>query len=298
MTWEESRTAKEMYEKELLSLDGVYGVGIGRSGEKDGGYEIFIYSEKPQSALVLTNMREKRISYHVMEGPAPQPDILYVSDIDALSSDEGRYRPVIGGIQLFLQDKGGAWLGTLGTFVKSRNSADKSLYLLSNLHVLKSVGLAVYQPWYGNENVIGAVTKAEEYSNTDAALALVNFPDEAAVNVIEGIGKVAEDKILEKDDIGKRVVKRGRTTGLTEGAVESIDATVSVSGALKYDCVIVRADSGKLFSSSGDSGSPVVLKNENRLAGLHFAGNQTPGGISIFCKVNNVFNNLGVKLPE
>lgn len=298
MTWEESKAAKETYEKDLLSIEGVYAVGIGESTEEKGGYEIYIYTEKKQYAEKIVNTLDMEAPYRIWEGPAFQPDILYVKDLDALSSDEGRYRPMIGGIQLFLQDNTGAWLGTLGTFVKSKNNTDQGLYLLSNLHVLKEKGLATCQPYYGKENVIGMVARAEDFPNTDAALAMVNRTDDAAVNIIEGIGRVTEERNLGQEDIGKRVIKRGRTTGLTEGTVESIDTTVSVSGSLKYDCVVVRADSGKLFSNSGDSGSPVVLKEENKLVGLHFAGNKALGGTSIFCKIENVFNNLDVKLPE
>lgn len=164
-------------------------------------------------------------------------------------------------------------------------AGDNNLYMLSNLHVLETVGLAVSQPLSGRENIVGMVSKATDFIDTDAALAIVNAPDDAAVNVIEEIGRVSQTTDLTSADLGQRMIKRGRTTGLTEGTLESIGGTFKVGDVYRHDCACVRADAGTLFSDRGDSGSPVILKGNGRLAGLHFAGNQKLGGISIFCKM-------------
>ncbi len=288
---------KERYEEEILSMDGIYAVGIGMEKETGREYELKVYAEKTPGISHINRIQEMNFPYQLIVEPAPEKDILYIKDINAFTEDQGRYRPLLGGIQLYLQNEKSAWLGTLGAFVKSKRSGDNSLYLLSNLHVLESVGLAVCQPVYGDKNIIGMVSEARDFPNSDAALALVNAEDDVALNVFEEIGNVTEIKDITYEDLGKRVVKRGRTTGLTEGTLESCSTTVIVSGIYRYDCAVVRADAGKLFSNSGDSGSPVVMKDETRLIGLHFAGNHESGGTSIFCKIGNVFENLEVELP-
>ena len=304
MTFEELKDLQSKYKKDIFSVKGVYGVGIGRNNVNENSandFSFIIYTDDKsvENELQKANIfSENSVPYRVVVEQQLKHDVLYINDNDIIYSDQGRYRPLIGGIQLYLQNNKSAWLGTLGTFVVSRNADDKNLYMLSNLHVLCEKGLAVSQPLYGNKNIIGMVSKAEDFSNTDAALALVNSTEDISINIIEEIGKVTEIQTITDDEIGKRVIKRGRTTMLTEGTIETISGIFKVGDALRYDCVCVRADSEKLFSYSGDSGSPVVLKNENKLVGLHFAGNGTPGGISIFCKIDNVFDRLNVKLPD
>lgn len=304
MTFVELKDLQPEYEKEIFSVNGVYGIGIGRKNVNENSGNDFLYiiysvNQSAEHELQKANIfSENPVPYRVVTEPQLKYDILYINDSDIISSDQGRYRPLIGGIQLYLQNNKYAWMGTLGTFVMSKNVDDKNLYLLSNLHVLKERGLAVSQPLYGNKNMIGVVSKAKDFSNTDAALALVNDPENVSVNIIEEIGKVTEIQTITADEIGKRVIKRGRTTILTEGTIEAINSTFSIEGTMRYDCVCVRSDSEKLFSNSGDSGSPVLLKNGNKLVGLHFAGSGQSGGIAIFCKIDNVFDNLNVKLPD
>ena len=94
-------------------------------------------------------------------------------------------------------------------------------------------------------------------------------------------------------------MKRGRTTFLTEGTIEVIHGKFKIGDdIIRVDCVAIRADEGKHFSQGGDSGSPVVSCEDNKLIGLHFAGNGAKGGISVFCTIENVFQNLAVKLPK
>lgn len=304
MGYEEMKALQEKYEKEILSSGGIHGIGIGRrkNGGDGGGELAFLIYAESQSAV--DTLRGKNLLSDI---PAPceyiveppfKTDILYVDGDNLVSQDQGRYRPLMGGIQIYLRNGSSSWMGTLGTFVKSQAAGDNNLYMLSNLHVLETVGLAVSQPLSGRENIVGMVSKATDFIDTDAALAIVNAPDDVAVNVIEEIGRVSQTTALTSADLGQRMIKRGRTTGLTEGTLETINGTFKVDGVYRYDCACVRADAGTLFSDRGDSGSPVILKGNGRLAGLHFAGNQKLGGTSIFCKIDNVFRNLNVKLAD
>lgn len=302
MGYEVMKALQEKYEKEILSSGGIHGIGIGRrksGGDGDGELSFLIYAESQSAADTLQGknlLSDIPVPCEYIVEPPFENDILYVDDDNLVSLDQGRYRPLLGGIQIYLKNGSSAWLGTLGTFVKSQTAGDDNLYMLSNLHVLETVGLAVSQPLSGRENIVAMVSKATDFRDTDAALAIVNEPDAVAVNVIEEIGKVSQTAVLTSADLGQRMIKRGRTTGLTEGTLESINGTFRVGDVYRYDCACVRADEGKVFSNPGDSGSPVVLKGNGRLAGLHFAGNRQPGGTSIFCKIDNVFRNLNVKL--
>ena len=296
--------AKEEYENKLFSQKGVHSVGIGykkADGKNNGQLALLIYVDSPimVEELSKSDIIPSNIPIDIIYEPQLSYDILFVNNKDIINTDQGRYRPLIGGIQIYLTNFSGSWIGTLGTFVKSQDDSDKNIYLLSNLHVLNSSGLAVLQPLKGAKNIIAITLENKDFPNSDAALAESNDSAEIEVNTIEGIGKVSKTQILSDADLNKRVIKRGRTTGLTEGTIEAINVTVHlVDDTVRYDCVRVRADDGKLFSDSGDSGSPVILKDENKLVGLHFAGNKVLGGTSSFCKIDNVFRNLNIKLPD
>lgn len=301
MKYDELKKYLEDHAGEIMDQTGAHIVGIGKN---DAGEDILnIYVEDPPTDLATEALQKfmadsVRIPFqYVVEKPA-QADILYVDDMQLENKDFGRYRPLIGGIQIHLRKGGLEWYGTLGTFVKSKDTTDDSLYLLSNKHVLDTVGLGVCQPLFCAGNTVAIVSQAKEYKDTDAALAEVLDPSDVDVNLIEEIGRVTETKSITEDDVGKQVLKRGRTTYRTVGTIEDAYAVVKVDGIPRYDCVIVRANKGELFSSPGDSGSPVVMKDDRKLVGLHFAGNGTSGGISIFCKIDNVFNNYNIKLPD
>jgi hypothetical protein len=302
--FKELKKVKEEYENKLFSYKGVHSIGIGYkrvAGRDNSELAILVYVDNPQMVKELkqANIVPANILIDIICVPKLSYDILFVHNIELINSDQGRYRPLIGGIQIYLAEKNSAWIGSVGTFVKSNNESDQNLYLLSNLHVLESIGLAVLQPLYGTKNIIAVTSMVDDFQDTDAALAIANDLTEIAVNTIEGVGNINEIQTLTDADLNKRVIKRGRTTMLTEGTIEATNVTIQLGdGTIRTDCVIVRADDGKLFSDSGDSGSPVILKDENKLVGLHFAGDKTLGGISVFCKIDNVFRNLSVKLPD
>lgn len=312
MTYEEIKVIKEKYEN-TLSLDGVNAIGIGYKNTQDSSDDEFVLmiyvddssvANKIMSTDTFDLNSEDKIPVEFISNPPPAIDVLCanvdedINDIFSISEDYGRYRPLIGGVQISVKQGRSIWYGTLGAFVKSTDDSDNNLYLLSNKHVLLENNLEVMQPLYGKGNEVAKVSYCKEFNNADCALAKVSSSYDVAINVIEEIGIVNETAKVTKDILRQRVIKRGRTTLLTEGTIESINASVQVGDKTIKDCVVVRADKEKLFSNAGDSGSPVVLKNGNKLVGLHFAGNKVLGGTSIFCDINNVFNNLNVKLPD
>jgi hypothetical protein len=98
--------------------------------------------------------------------------------------------------------------------------------------------------------------------------------------------------------LGASVQKYGRTTGLTAGTVNTINATVNVC----YDenCLNVARFSDQLivgpgtFSAGGDSGA-LVVDSQRRPVGLLFAGSDTQ---TIVNRIDLVLNRFGVTVDE
>lgn len=111
--------------------------------------------------------------------------------------------------------------------------------------------------------------------------------DDIVRNEILNIGVVNE---LAEATLGMEVKKMGRTTGLTFGSVQQIDATVKVDygnqSAFFVDQIITTD-----MSQGGDSGSAVVAKDDNKLVALLFAGSDT---ITVMNRIQNVFSALGI----
>ncbi len=125
--------------------------------------------------------------------------------------------------------------------------------------------------------LIGSITRYQAVrprvaeNLVDAAIALPLAPEYVADHIL-GLGPIngTADAAL-----GMRVVKAGRTTGITRGEVTGIDATVQVQYGLGQVAVftdqLLIGPAG--FSAGGDSGS-AVLDEHNRLIGLLFAGSE------------------------
>lgn len=112
------------------------------------------------------------------------------------------------------------------------------------------------------------ILKNQRTANTvDCALAKP-LNRELLKDEIMGIGKV---KGTAQAQVGMKVRKSGRTTGLTEGEVIAVDAVIQVKvderDTALYENQIVTSN----MSQGGDSGS-LVLDENNAAVGLLFAG--------------------------
>lgn len=103
----------------------------------------------------------------------------------------------------------------------------------------------------------------------DAAIAKPNAAELVAPDVLE-IGRVSG---VAEAAIGKRVKKSGRTTGLTQGRITALDASVEVDYGGKTARFRGQAVSD-IPSRGGDSGS-LIVDESNRAVGLLFAGGAT-----------------------
>jgi hypothetical protein len=120
--------------------------------------------------------------------------------------------------------------------------------------LLRLLGLGVKRLPSGKTNLV------------DAALAVPINPSLVAPDLL-GIGRVSGTG---EANIGLRVRKSGRTTGVTEGRVTGVDAVVEVDYVGRT--AIFRGQIvTDLLSKGGDSGA-LVVDDDGRAIGLLFAG--------------------------
>lgn len=303
MTFEELRLKNAAEYADILQIEGVHAVGIGMNDAGEYVRSIYVHNPELVANIQNTLLEDSEIIFEA----EPVSDVLrfpknLVTKLSALSDDEGRYRPVLGGVQIYLEDDNDAWVGTLSCFVKSQDKQDDYIYMLSNHHVFDSEALLVYQPLGSNDNIVGIVTDVTHGDHLDSALAKVLTPD-YKVGVAEEIGKLTEIRTVIKADLGKTVKKRGRTTGLTYGTIKSIDCYVKikrsnggyriVEHAIK---ITVDEERSRYYSMSGDSGSPVVFEDDNSLLGIHFAGNSIEHTYGYASNISQIFEDLNIEL--
>jgi len=111
----------------------------------------------------------------------------------------------------------------------------------------------------------------QQANQVDAALAKPMDPDLVKNEILE-IGSVTG---TEEAELGMEVKKSGRTTGLTTGTVQLLDASVQVG----YGAGKIALFTGQILttnmSQGGDSGSLLVSGTGNKAVGLLFAGSDT-----------------------
>jgi len=180
--------------------------------------------------------------------------------------------------------------GTLGALV----AAGGTQYILSNNHVLArsdqaQLGDDISQPGLIDNScdpatIVADFTVAPPLgpSNVDAAIALLRSGTMDSTGEIEDIGVPCST--IATPAVNLAVSKSGRTTGLTNGTITSVNTSVNVqyqrncgSGrkfTISYTNQVVVGGSG--FSAGGDSGSLIVTNNSNRNpVALLFAGSSS-----------------------
>ena len=198
--------------------------------------------------------------------------------------------------------------GTLGSLITDGTTT----YILSNNHVLArsgaaSPGEAITQPGLIDNACQQARLVADLApspalgTNVDAAVAALRPGTMSLGGEILDIGQISTT--VRPPAIGLSVAKSGRTTGLTYGSIQSVNATVTVqyrlgcgSGkkfSVTYKNQIVITPGS--FSAGGDSGSLVVTSDANcpQPVGLLFAGSSTS---TIANPIGEVLNKVGTAL--
>ncbi len=303
--------AKEAAEEDLLSKKNVVGVAVGRKytdGERTGELAIVVYVSSKGGRLAAADRVPEEIDgiqTDVIEADfEPKTNKLAVADIEPLV-DTGTYDPLVGGISIGpCRAIGGfVFTGTLGCIVTDDATGDPML--LTNFHVAAvdagwSVGDDQCQPSRVDtgscpSDVVGSLQRAVLNASVDGAVV-----SQTARTIDCRIEEIGEVKGTALASIGDSVRKRGRTTELTYGEVDSVAATVtvpydpSIGDVTLTNQIIIAADTTEnpAFGISGDSGSAVVNEN-NEVVGLFFAGNGS-GTIGVANPIAAVEAELGV----
>lgn len=285
----------------IMGLPNVVGVGLGRKirGGHDMGTE----------ALVV--LVETKVHRNALPANATVPaeidgiltDVIQVGRLSAVRPDRGssirkkRVRPAPGGVSIGHPD---ITAGTLGVMVWDSDGP----LILSNNHVLANsstnfsgkpvVFTPTLQPGpYDGaipvEDVIGNVErfvplKRRGSNRFDAAVTRPASPDLLSPEILE-IGTLSG---VADPEIDMKVIKSGRSSGVTRGIITVVDATVSVDYgdyALRFDRQVVT----DLVSDGGDSGS-VIVDGDRRVLGLLFAGSDE---VTVFSPAAPLAKTLG-----
>ena len=207
--------------------------------------------------------------------------------------------------------------GTFGCIVYDSSGEP---YILSNWHVLNGdggiIGDDIVQPGIfddngnSNLNTIGKLKRSFLGLAGDCAIATI---EKRAFDLkIYGIN-VFPDTIV-NPQLGDKLVKSGRTTGVTHGSVRRIEviAKINYNGItgiqliggfeIGYDDENMPGD-GEI-SKGGDSGAVWLIYENNKpstkIVGLHFAGNALAGQDehALACNIDSVFKKLDVSLKK
>jgi endonuclease G len=206
--------------------------------------------------------------------------------------------------------------GTLGCIVYDR--ADGTPYVLSNWHVLQgpqgAIGDDIVQPGPFDDNRVhlnrlGKLVRSHLGHAGDCAIATMESRgfDPVVIGLGIGVGELGEP------ELGDKVVKSGRTTGVTHGIVSRVHTIAKIDyegsiGEQEIGGFEIELDPENLpdngeVSMGGDSGSVWLFKSDNGeftniMAGLHFAGEGPgdPNEHAVACYPKSVFEKLEISL--
>jgi len=213
--------------------------------------------------------------------------------------------------------KGFCYGGTMGALVEDNTTGTE--YILSNNHVLARTNMAasregIIQPglidqspacFKDSGDIVADLSafvpilfksKGTMPSNAvDAAIAQVRVGKVDSTGSILDIGTLSSDTA--DPSLGMAVKKSGRTTGLTNGNITAVHATIDVSygsGKTARFTNQIVVGSGN-FIAAGDSGSLMVEDADvnPRAVGLLFAGSSTT---AIANPIGDVLNAFGVSM--
>ncbi len=320
----------------IFSDPRVRSLGVGRHGGRYG-YRVVRNSAiiTPESTLVGAVVSESlgvpvtyvdtphEVETHVLvphSGPGSPTVASHVLE-------QGRFRPVFSGLQIenFDDDvrtnvinKGFIVVGTLGCFVKL---ADGSAALLSNNHVVAGENRGqkgtdrmlqagsssfVQGDFVATLKDFVAVHPSPTSASVVAGNVVFNDVDAGVASMHSGASfrqgfhssrSLAVPTGTSSPKVGDKVLKVGRTTGLTYGEIKDI---ATIVGPVSYDpgscwfqaSLTIEGDNGTMFSDKGDSGSAIVRTN-GEIVGLLYAGNGTQ---TYACPIDSVFRALSCTL--
>ncbi|MCP5107907.1 MAG: DNA/RNA non-specific endonuclease, partial [bacterium] len=293
-----TRTIGQKY----LDLPNVTSVGVGekmKDGEYTGKVAIQFTVDKKVEDVQLETLEITPIPKTIQfEGQEWETDVIERSYQPAnrkiegdLSPQQKRRRfqdPLYPGISI---SHFAGTAGTIGCIVYDKKTGAPCI--LSNWHVLHGsegqVGDKIVQPGPFDDNtdidanVCGKLIRSHLGAAGDCAICSID--NRTSKNDILELDIVPEE--FGEAQLGDKVVKSGRTTGVTHGIVRRIFVTTKINyggdtGVVKVGGFEIGVDPENLaenneISMGGDSGSNWLFKNgkgefTKKVAGLHFAG--------------------------
>jgi hypothetical protein len=303
---------KEAAVDSLMKMNGVNGVDVGykyTNGKRTDEITIRVLVQKKKKNISDAEKIPEQIggvNTDVIEMEVVPFTASKAMDEAILLADATKYSTVKGGISIGPERviNGSVYVGTLGAIVK--DNVTNQPMLLSNFHVMCvdsgwHVGDQMDQPGRVDGGVpvtdrIGTLRRAVLSNHVDGAISsLSGRPYDCSV---VGIGNV---KGTASAVLNAPVRKRGRTTLLTSGFVDAINATVSINYGPSIGVKVLTNQIGirpntavnPKFSDHGDSGS-VVMDANNKVIGLLFAGNAA--GYTYINPISFVLSELNVTL--
>ncbi len=303
MAWQ---SVPRSHETRLFRKRNVVGVGIAK--KMVGGRRtdepcvvVFVERKVPTSQLRLKDLIPATIE-------AMKTDVVETGRIQALQARTDRWRPAPGGVSI------GHYRITAGTLgVVARRAGVRMI--LSNNHVLAnenaaSIGDPILQPGpYDGGTDRDRIATLETFvpivfdGFLDWLLSLFGIARPVRNVVDAALGKPlrdadVSDEILEigtvsgtaTGTIGMTVKKSGRTTGLTQGQITAVAATVRVFYGLTRTARFRDQLVASALSQGGDSGS-LIVDADDRAVGLLFAGSSNT---TILNPIGEIVRLLGI----
>lgn len=255
-----------------------------------GNVEIDVETLPIQQALAKSGAAKAKTSTGSTSATAVAPAA-------AGPANRRRRRPIEGGLSIAPANE--FFVGTLGCFLRRVTAGSEQIFALSNNHVLADtnrlpIGTNIVQP--GPE--VGPTQPGDVFAALSAFIP-IEFPTsrlhpvrnrfDAAIAIVADMRLIKRramfginnyDPRLATPLPGMRVIKSGRTTGVTTGVVtavgvNSVQVNYGSSTAPRIatfnDTIQIVGDNGP-FSAPGDSGSVILNRDSGRPVALLFAG--------------------------
>lgn len=305
---------------EFLAQPNVSSVGIGyklvggkRTGELAIQFAVDVKSAQPES-LGSTPI-PKTVMFEGMEFPTDIVERKFSADfvlVESLDKDMRKRRldPVMPGVSI---GHSRTSAGTLGAIVKDRQSG--RAVILSNWHVLQTsvgqIGDTIVQPGPSDDNrvqqnQIGTLLRSHLGVAGDCAIASLDARglDDAIFEIGTSVRRIG------KAELDDKVIKSGRTTGVTRGIVTRVSTLTQMNytggiaeqiGGFEIGPDPDHPATSNEISRGGDSGSAwMAIGADGRatdiMLGLHFAGESenTDGEYALAAQAHSVFEKLEI----
>ena len=311
--------------RDYLSDKNISSIGVGykrKDGKRTDQISIQFTVDKKSSPEVLESLGTNEIpKFIVVNGVEVPTDVIqrnYKTDLKVVaeaspSPRKSHINPIVPGVSVASKK---VTAGTIGGIVFDMQ--DGTPYILSNWHVLNGpegqIGDEIVQPGPFDDNRVelnrlGKLVRSHLGAAGDCAVASIE--DRSFKEEIFELGIKADQ--LGEPELDDKVIKSGRTTGVTHGIVTRVHTIAKIDygepvGEQEVGGFEIGPDEDNLpsngeISMGGDSGSFWLFKSSNGkaskvLAGLHFAGEgpSDPNEHALACYPKSVFEKLQISL--